>query len=161
MRILRLHGPSRGCLHSSPRAPQRGSNATQPRTQWTDPIRAAITQKDDEPHKIDNTRSGFEILGFFKPVLAGPHRQPLRTTPATHPPRMTGQETNTASNSQRAKARSTSSFATQKTHGNVEQRPQHNLTSRSSDNLTTRSPDPCIAFSLCCRDCSGGQRLLC
>jgi len=55
---------SRFC-ESLERISQRGSKTTQPRMQWTDLIRAAMTQKDGDPHKIDYTRVGFETLHFL------------------------------------------------------------------------------------------------
>ena len=49
------------------RIPQNlgGSKTTQPRMQWTDLIRPAMTQKDGDPNKIDYTRVGFETLHLF------------------------------------------------------------------------------------------------
>ena len=47
------------------RVSQRGSKTTQPRMQWTDLIRPAMTQNDGDPHKVDYTRVGFETLHFL------------------------------------------------------------------------------------------------
>ena len=56
----RTAGSSRGSFLKGER-----SNSTSPRKQWTDLIRAAMTQKDGDPHKIHYTRVIFETLNFL------------------------------------------------------------------------------------------------
>ena len=48
------------------RISQRGSKTTQPKMQWTDLIRPAMTQRDGDPHKIDYTRVEFETLSLAR-----------------------------------------------------------------------------------------------
>ena len=58
--------PNRGGVcESLERISQRGSKTTQPRMQWTDLIRPAMTQKDGDPHKVDYSRIRFETLHFL------------------------------------------------------------------------------------------------
>ena len=69
----RTAGSSRGSFCASlERASQRGSKATPPRMLCeTDLIRAAMIQKDGDPHKIDYSRVGSRPFLFCHSVLTG------------------------------------------------------------------------------------------